>query len=265
LKKYLCLPRNTNSLSVLAEFGIAPLHLLREFRMMTYAKKLIDAPIDHPVRKLFLSCGSSLRIPDHFSAPSSLLSIQHDFITIINSGKYIIIPARERDKSAALVTLLTKTSLSSLRDSLASQSLIYFKEHNTTKIANLIVSYTRQPYLSCDSLAAARLRARLRFNKINSNQNLFYRKKSPTSFCPFCSPPANENRAHILLHCPAYRSSRSLCLTQLRSLPQSKYATLKALNLPLLLDASSSCSPPPQAFYDITGSFILSVFNLRKF
>jgi hypothetical protein len=260
LKKYLCLPLNTNSLAVLAEFGIVPLHLLREYRLIIYAKKLIHAPADHPVRILLLS---SFKSPDHFSAPASLHSIQHEFISLIKSGKYISLPSRCRDKSATLIQLLSDTSIDTLRTSLASQALISFKHHTKTKIINLINNYSLQPYLKSDSLLVSRLRARLRFNKLNINHNLFLRKKSTTPLCSSCSFPqsANETREHILLHCPRYRSSRDECLSRLRSLP--KFSTLHQLTIPLLLDAHGSSAPP--SFFDITGSFILSIYKIRKF
>src|SRR3954452_119281 len=117
---------------------------------------------------------------------------------------------------------------------------------------------------SHDSKPVVCLRARLRQDVANNSQSRFRRSLSTSSSCTRCSY-VEDSREHMLLHCPAFSSSRSIAISKLSSLvPSVPFDVRTILGC---YDASSHKPSKKRKIrlgevLNITGEFLMAINNI---
>ena len=118
-------------------------------------------------------------------------------------------------------------------------------------------------YLQHDSPHIRITRARLRFNRVSLNTQLYLYHSSPSPclsfFCNYCGPPYLDNRIHLLLSCQQFHRQRCLLTYQ-----------LSLLNLSLSMQLILGCVEQLQHSHqrtkvlEYTSKFLQHIMSIRK-
>jgi hypothetical protein len=236
IRKVLHLPWSTYTQSVLAEAGVPPVQVVKEFNTIQSVRRLSSTTslvskqlFDQQLRYCCWPIGAGRNI-NHWSLMdnfSQLLMARHWFTDVVDGAAASVVPNRAQSVVSHIVATRSALVTKDVYNQFESRRLQFFREcgppssswlfrHSArTYITNhfskskLSKAFSTPRYLQHDPLFVSQLRARLRFNRAVFKDRLLLYRRVTDSVCDLCGDTADvANMEHILLRCPKFAWDR---------------------------------------------------------
>ena len=240
------LPHSTHKHSISTEFNTPLTSHLRHIQHIRFARRLHTLHAHHPSAQLF-----------HHQQQYHIHPTQKytNFYTFYKYTRYLYLTQYLTHCPRASATLLTRASHIRTKSDVNAVTDLVFLSLTTLHLNNItrniivndmftdesiglkqfhhrqsyFTSYLLPSYITFDPIHLARLRARLRLNRANTNVYRHRLNAAIPPFCPHCAAPTLDTLTHIFLHCPQFTIQRNACLARL-----SPIFHVHHLSLPLI-------------------------------
>ena len=230
-RKILTLPPSTHTHTILNECAIAPVQIIKEFNTIQSIRRFsITSSLNTQQLLLY-----SFNHQPSSQSPYNHTTLSTNFLNQLSSNKWFTNVTHEQaidkfkanDKSLQkeLYNLFETRSHNYNQDHNEEPSTNWLYKHantyNTNRKSKSIhsLAFSSPQYFHYDTIATARKRARLRFNRATFKDRQFLYKRTNNQLCDLCDMNTIGNMEHTLLHCPRFALDRTIILYILQLSP----------------------------------------------